>query len=110
MDEQLKLYLANQLRLHRKSVGLNQADLAERIGRTSEAISNIERAKSLPALDTLLAIARELDVLVRVFFPDAEEVTDARSPARARIDAEAVALLRGLPRIALGQLKALTEN
>lgn len=113
MDEQLKLYVASQLRLHRKAAGLNQVDLAEKIGRTSEAISNIERAKSLPALDTLLAIARVLDVPVRVFFPDAEE-SDTRSAARVRIDAEGVALLRGLSderaRIALGQLKALADS
>ncbi|WP_243909389.1 helix-turn-helix domain-containing protein [Methylobacterium sp. J-070] len=40
----------------REASGLTQSQLAERIDRTKEAVSNVERGLSLPALDTLQAI------------------------------------------------------
>ena len=40
----------------RQASRLTQSQLAERIDRTKEAVSNIERGVSLPALDTLQAI------------------------------------------------------
>ncbi|MBJ2150537.1 helix-turn-helix domain-containing protein [Paracoccus sp. IB05] len=110
MDSDLKTYIAQQVRTYRKARGLRQARLAEAIERTAEAISNIERAKSLPALDTLMAIAQALEVPLRDFFPEADAVEN-KSPNRMRLEAEAAALLRGLSdermKIALSQLKAL---
>lgn len=112
MDKNLKHFIAGQVRTFRKARDMRQAQLAEAIGRTSEAISNIERAKSLPALDTLIAIADALEVPLREFFPD-PGVAENKSPNRMKLDAEAIAILRGLgderARIALGQLKALAE-
>ncbi|WP_283178246.1 helix-turn-helix transcriptional regulator [Gemmobacter sp. 24YEA27] len=110
MDSDLKTYIAQQVRTHRKAGGMRQTRLAEAIDRTAEAISNIERAKSLPALDTLMAIAQALKVPLRDFFPEAGAVEN-KSPNRMRLEAEAAALLRGLSdermKIALSQLKAL---
>jgi transcriptional regulator with XRE-family HTH domain len=40
----------------REASGLTQSQLAERIDRTKESVSNIERGVSLPGLDTLQAI------------------------------------------------------
>ena len=40
----------------REASGLTQSQLAERIDRTKEAVSNIERGVSLPGLDTLQMI------------------------------------------------------
>ncbi|MCJ1901791.1 MULTISPECIES: helix-turn-helix transcriptional regulator [Paracoccus] len=112
MTEALKHFIAGQVRTFRKQRGLRQAGLAEAIGRTSEAISNIERAKSLPALDTLIAIAAALEVPIREFFPD-DGATENKSPNRLKLDAEATAIIRGLSderaRIALSQLRALAE-
>lgn len=113
MTDKLKLYIASQVRTQRKAAGLSQAELADRIDRTSEAISNIERAKSLPALDTLIAIATALEVPLRAFFPGDEE-GETRGLARVRVEAEAIAVLRGLSdgraKIALAQMRALAEG
>lgn len=110
MDSDLKNYIAQQVRSLRRARGMRQAQLAEVIGRTAEAISNIERAKSLPALDTLLLIAEALEAPIRELFPEGETI-EGKSQNRLRLEAEAVAILRGLSeerlRIALGQLKAL---
>ena len=110
MDSDLKHFIAGQVRTARKARGMQQARLADAIERTAEAISNIERAKSLPALDTLIAIAKALEVPLRDFFPEGDAV-ETKSPNRMRLEAEATALLRGLSderlKIALSQLKAL---
>ena len=46
----------------RKRAGLTQDQLAERINRSQDAISNIERGTSAPPPDTALAIANALQV------------------------------------------------
>lgn len=110
METDLKQFIGGQLRALRRAAKLNQAELAERIERTAEAISNIERGKSLPALDTLLAIAQVLGVPIHAFFPD-QGLGEAKSPNRIRLEAEAQAILRDLSddraKIALAQLKAM---
>ena len=60
--------VAIKLRTIRKSRKLTQENLADRIVRSVDAISNIERAKSLPSLEMLQAIAAELDVTIGEFF------------------------------------------
>jgi transcriptional regulator with XRE-family HTH domain len=54
--------LAAAIRAARRSKGLTQEALAERINRTSASLSNLERAQSLPSLETLVLIAEALDV------------------------------------------------
>lgn len=62
MSKHLKTYIGGQVKTLRKQSGLTQADLGEQIGRTAEAISNVETGKSLPSLDTLIAVAEALGV------------------------------------------------
>lgn len=110
MDTQLKSFLAGKLRSFRKQAELTQAGLAEKIGRTDEAISNIERGKSLPSLETLLAIADALQLPLRDFFPSGN-FDDRVSVNRLNKEAEMMVLLRGLSDreldIAIAQVKAL---
>lgn len=112
MDKQFKTYLAGQLRTFRRNAGLTQAELATRINRTGEAISNIERGMSQPMLETLIAIAETLEVPLRDFFPSGR-FDDSISQNRLKTEAEAMALLRGLTdsqlTVALAQIKALGE-
>ena len=113
MDKQFKTYLAGQLRTFRRNAGLTQAELATRINRTGEAISNIERGKSQPTLETLIAIAETLAVSVFMISSRAVGLTTAISLNRLKTEAEAMALLRGLTdgqlTVALAQIKALRE-
>ena len=112
MSSHLKNYIGSQLKIHRKTAGLNQADLGAKIERTAEAISNIETGKSLAGVDTLLALAGVLNVGVTDFLP-AGELQEGVSPNRMKLEAEATRLLRELPEgrleAALAQLKALAE-
>ena len=112
MDKQFKTYLAGQLRTFRSNAGLTQAELGARINRTGEAISNIERGKSQPTLETLIAIAETLKVPLRDFFPSGG-FDDSISQNRLKAEAEAMAVLRNLTdsqlNVALAQVKALGE-
>lgn len=49
-------------------MGWSQAQLAEKIGRTVEAVNKIERGLSAPSFETLEALSRALAVPVGRFF------------------------------------------
>ena len=67
-EMELKRRIAIKLKAIRKSRKLTQDDLANLIGRSVDAISNIERAKGLPSLATLQAIATKLEIPIGDFF------------------------------------------
>ena len=110
MDKQFKTYLAGQLRTFRRNAGLTQSELAARINRTGEAISNIERGKSQPTLEALITIAETLEVPLRDFFPNGG-FDDNVIQNRLKAEAEAMALLRGLTdsqlTVALAEIREL---
>ncbi len=101
-----------RIRAIRKLRGLTQEGLAERIERSVEAVSNLERGKSLPGFETLERLSRFLDVQIRDFFDFRTDDDGGGEDAHHR------ELLTGLMRvarrlqtrdlaIALDQIKAL---
>lgn len=56
------------VRHHRERAGLTQTDLAERINKSLETISGVERGKTAPSFDTLSDLSVALGVPVRDFF------------------------------------------
>lgn len=113
MDSHLNSYLAGKLRSFRKQAGFTQAELADKIGRIDETISNIERGKSLPSIETLVAIAATLELPLRDFFPSTN-FDDSVSMNRLNKEAEMMALIRTLNDkeldIALMQITALANT
>jgi len=65
----------------RKRRGLTQDQLAERIGRTGDAISQLERGRSLPSFETLERLALALDVPIQDFF-DAGKIKGVKGEAQ----------------------------
>src|SRR3569832_2030570 len=102
----LKSELGQAVRLHRERMGLTQLQLGEAIGRSLQAVGNIERGRSLPGLDTLQAIADALQPPLREFFPAADSPQDEASrrtiariaglsePERAWVDAVLTQMIR----------------
>lgn len=93
----------------RKAKGMSQASLAEAVGRSTDAISQIELGKSLPSLETLLSLAGALGVPAYALLPDdAPEEAKARRVDRVR---EVTALLFSLSEreldVAVDQIRAL---
>jgi len=62
MADSLKLALGLRVQAARRRARLTQEALAEKIGRTPESISNIERGLQLPTIETLADLARVLSV------------------------------------------------
>jgi DNA-binding XRE family transcriptional regulator len=60
--ETLYKKLGSNIRHLRKTTGLTQMQLAERVDRSEDAISNIERGTSAPPPETALAIAQALNL------------------------------------------------
>ena len=57
-----------QVKHHRKLAGLTQAQLAERVGRQTGAITRIETGEAAPTFETLASLADALGVEIRDFF------------------------------------------
>lgn len=56
--------VGRQIRASRKAAKLKQAALAEAIGRSEDAVSQFERGKTLPSIETLIALSNALSVSV----------------------------------------------
>jgi len=110
MTDRLRQIIASRVKASRMARGWSQEELAARIGKTPESISNIERAKQLPALDTLMDLARVLDLPTAKVI---EASKDARRVSRERAEKEAklLTVVEGLSdtalTIALQQIQAL---
>jgi len=63
-----KRLIGERIRQLRKSRDLTQEQLAERIGRSVDAVSNLERGINTPNFNTLALLGEALDVPLREFF------------------------------------------
>jgi len=93
--------------------GLTQEELAGRIDRTPETISNIERGKSLPSLATLDQIGSQLKRPIRDFF-DHEKSEEKATRRRVELELRLQGLIAGLSEddleVACEQIQALTKR
>lgn len=67
-ESEFSSLLGQRIKKLRKTKNLSQEDLAERINKSVDTVSNIERGKFSPRLDTALEIANALDVEVFELF------------------------------------------
>ncbi len=88
--ELLRRRIGSRVRASRRAKNLTQEQLAVQVGRTTEAISNIERAASLPPLDTLSQISDALEVDLLTFLKGEGSEQQQRS-RREVIEAEILA-------------------
>ena len=86
MSGDLRSNLAIAVRVARQRLRLTQEELAARIKRTPESISNIERGQQLPSVETLADLGRALNVPMSEFFGDDGE--HLITPERARLEAD----------------------
>jgi transcriptional regulator with XRE-family HTH domain len=112
VNENLKSIIGVRVKAARKANNLTQSALAEAVNRTVEAISNIERGKSLPPLDLLERIGEELNCTAAALI----DVPAQGGPGaeRARLETELMMAGRALPieqlRIAVAQIGVLQAS
>ena len=114
MSNTMKRVVGSRIRAARKAAGLTQEELAdaERLDRTVESISNLERGKSLPGLEGLAVIAHELGLRLSDLLADieAEPVDRERVGLESRAMVALHALNKARLKIAVKQLEALREG
>ncbi|TIM07751.1 MAG: helix-turn-helix transcriptional regulator [Mesorhizobium sp.] len=110
MSDSLKQAIGARVQAARRGVKLSQEILADRVGRTPESISNIERGKQLPSIETLAELARVLNVSMSDFFEGLDRKRTV-SRERAELEAELQETVRQLAtrlvRVALEQTRVL---
>lgn len=62
MEAELKNHIASVIRAARRSKGLTQEDVADRIRRTPESLSNLERGQAVPSVETVIALCEVLEI------------------------------------------------
>lgn len=109
----IKRRVGHRIKLARRRRGLSQEELADRVDRSTEAISSIERGRTLPNFVTLERLARALDVPVRDFFDIGPE-SGRDNPKRSRLIVELVDAGSSLTdadlELALEQVQALAKR
>lgn len=93
MKTNLKAVMGAKVRAAREFRSLSQEQLAELIGRTPETVSNIERGKTAPALETAQSICVSLGLKLSDLFVE-EDV--GREPRRVAREFELLQILRQL--------------
>ncbi|MCF6291836.1 MAG: helix-turn-helix domain-containing protein [Robiginitomaculum sp.] len=79
MTKELKQHVAAAIRAARRAKGLTQEQLAGQIERTPESLSNIEREKALPSIETLVALSVALGISPSSLLP-----SDTNLPKRSQ--------------------------
>lgn len=106
----LKQRVGLRIKTVRERRGLTQAALGEHIGRSADAVSQIERGINVPRLETLEKMADCLDVSISTFF-EVDEVSI--SPKRTVMVTTMLDIARRLSeadlKVAVAQLVALEE-
>ena len=85
MEQKLAKSIGALIKRVRKTRGLTQPQLAERIGKSYETISNIERGVKSPSVQTLSELGVALEVPVRDFF-DEQLLTEPSDQKQLLID------------------------
>ena len=81
-DEKLKYQIGANIAAYRKSRGLTQASLAEKLNYSDKAVSKWERGESVPDVMTLVAIAQQFGVTVDELVQDPNALPAETGPVQ----------------------------
>lgn len=104
MDENYRRQIGAKIRTARKLAGLSQEELAEKVDKTPETISNIERGHVTVGLDTLHTIGMALKIPMRDFFANEPGSGRRIDPKRAALESR---LLTASSHLDVKQLRLL---
>ena len=81
-DEKLKNQIGANIAAYRKSRGMTQATLGEKLNYSDKAVSKWERGESVPDVITLVAIARQFGVTVDELVQDPNALPEDTGPVQ----------------------------
>ena len=112
MSIDLKQAIGARVKIARNARGFSQSNLAEKIDRTKETISNIERAQSAPTIETLERLSNVLGVPMKEFFEgyDSPSTNKKHLELEMEIRESLQALTINELKIAKKQILALTNH
>lgn len=103
-----KHVFGQRIRAIRKAKGLSQRELAERLGRTTEAVSQLERGLYLPSYETLEGLAEALAIPVGDLFGAEDAPLSAKAVRlRAELNELGRQLNEDMLELAVGQVRLL---
>ena len=88
-NQNIKHAFGDRVRYYRKLKDLTQFQLSERIGKTEETVSNIERGMTSTGIELMEELAIALDIEIKDFF-------DEQTRVNAHLDTETFTLLNEL--------------
>ncbi|PHR60689.1 MAG: hypothetical protein COA43_05980 [Robiginitomaculum sp.] len=100
--------IGRRVKAIRKQKGLTQAQLAELIDRSEDALSQIERGLNFPHVSTIERISIKLGVPLETFFDSIEG--DESTPKRAGLQARLTALTNELDDAGLALAAEIIES
>lgn len=103
-EHQLRITFARRLRTARRGAKLTQDELADKIDRSVDLISRLERATTGPSLDSIARLASVLSVPASYFF---EEFGEGRSVSGS-ID-ELIDTLISMPEVQIEKIKLIIQ-
>jgi len=95
MNDNINKKLGNKIRALRKLKGYTQEKLGERSGVSYKFIGEIERGIVNPSLNSLVQIAKALDIHVSDLFPSKKEIFPQYSDKDIQLIKKALRLLNG---------------
>jgi len=105
METELKNHIAAIVRAARKAKGITQEELAGRIKRTPESLSNVERGNALPSIETLVWLCQELEINPNSIFQN-KSTSKTRTAKEQRLVQEIQQMIERLDADALVLAKA----
>ena len=110
---ELKQIIGARVRAARKRRGYTQEQLADLIGRTVETVSNVERGRTIPTLETLDRLGHSLDVPLREFFDDRRDFAEV-SNRRLELELRLTEFVRSMSdddlEVAVNQVAILADR
>lgn len=92
---ELKRHIGSRIRAARTQAKLTQQQLADRLGKSVDTISNLERGSSLASIETLSGVAAALGVPLAFFFrefPNERPLSSRRGQLIERLNVQALQL------------------
>ena len=108
-DEKLKLQIGSNIASYRKSAGMTQAGLAEKLNYSDKAVSKWERGESVPDVITLVQLADQFDITVNDLLvdPNALPEGEAGTLEKAMTTVSEIALKRKADKSIILKLSSL---